>query len=502
MLSRVIKSALKPKAISPLISRSLNLIVHTTTSPDDDSGLNIVTTFKNGLRVVSENKPGHFAGVGIYIQSGSRLSFKSTKLLSAEQVKEKIEQLGGNISCFSSRECIMYQAIVFPEAVSDALSLLGQTIFNPTISLDEVEEVAGNIAWEINDIKSKPDTYLPEVFHQVAYKNNTLGNPLLCPESQLIDLNVDNLRDFHTLSHSPENIVIAAIGVPHEDLIEMCEKSGFTTLKPLASSQVISNRLDSVTDTKIPLKGRDATTLPVLLDFTQTPKYTGGIKFIKDEDAEFTSILLGFESAGVLDEKNIYPYATLHSLMGGGGSFSAGGPGKGMYTRLYTNVLNQYGFVESCQAFHHCYTDSGLFGISSSCRPGTEYNMLEIIISQLFSVFTPKRAHFISKLVGDTLTNLEVSRAKNMLKSNMLMTAESRVAQLEDLGRQIQVLGKKTEPSQIAINVDNVTSKDISNAAAKLLSRPVTLVVSGKSDEFMEIATALLKNRGLILPKN
>jgi len=28
--------------------------------------------------------------------------------------------------------------------------------------------------------------------------------------------------------------------------------------------------------------------------------------------------------------------------MGGGGSFSAGGPGKGMYTRLYTHVLNRF----------------------------------------------------------------------------------------------------------------------------------------------------------------
>jgi len=32
----------------------------------------------------------------------------------------------------------------------------------------------------------------------------------------------------------------------------------------------------------------------------------------------------------------------LNVLMGGGESFSVGGPGKGMYSRLYTNVLNKY----------------------------------------------------------------------------------------------------------------------------------------------------------------
>ena len=37
-------------------------------------------------------------------------------------------------------------------------------------------------------------------------------------------------------------------------------------------------------------------------------------------------------------------------MMGGGGSFSAGGPGKGMYTRLYTRVLNKVFETSICKA--------------------------------------------------------------------------------------------------------------------------------------------------------
>ena len=55
----------------------------------------------------------------------------------------------------------------------------------------------------------------------------------------------------------------------------------------------------------------------------------------------------------------------LNMLMGGGGSFSAGGPGKGMYTRLYTNVLNQYHWMYSAAAYNHAYADSGVFCINS-----------------------------------------------------------------------------------------------------------------------------------------
>ena len=60
-----------------------------------------------------------------------------------------------------------------------------------------------------------------------------------------------------------------------------------------------------------------------------------------------------------------YFLQVLNMLMGGGGSFSAGGPGKGMYTRLYTNVLNQYHWMYSAAAYNHAYADTGVFCINS-----------------------------------------------------------------------------------------------------------------------------------------
>ncbi|KAE8715224.1 hypothetical protein F3Y22_tig00110186pilonHSYRG00187 [Hibiscus syriacus] len=50
-------------------------------------------------------------------------------------------------------------------------------------------------------------------------------------------------------------------------------------------------------------------------------------------------------------------------LMGGGGSFSAGGPGKGMHSRLYLRVLNEYQQIHSFSAFNSIFNNTGLFGI-------------------------------------------------------------------------------------------------------------------------------------------
>lgn len=71
-------------------------------------------------------------------------------------------------------------------------------------------------------------------------------------------------------------------------------------------------------------------------------------------------------------------------MMGGGGSFSAGGPGKGMYSRLYLNVLNRYHWIYAATAYHHSYADSGLFCIHGSSHPSQASTVfvLQIIFSK------------------------------------------------------------------------------------------------------------------------
>ncbi|KAI7449199.1 hypothetical protein KC364_g12484 [Hortaea werneckii] len=167
-------------------------------------------------------------------------------------------------------------------------------------------------------------------------------------------------------------------------------------------------------------------------------------------------IHLAFESLPI-DHPDIYALATLQTLLGGGGSFSAGGPGKGMYSRLYTNVLNQYGWVESCIAFNHAYTDSGLFGISASCATGFVPRMLDTMARELSLLGTETGL--------GRLTEIEVVRAKNQLRSSLLMNLESRMVELEDLGRQVQVHGRRVPVTEMVSNIDRVTIQDLRRVA-------------------------------------
>ncbi|PNH39379.1 hypothetical protein VD0004_g7491 [Verticillium dahliae] len=505
----------KPAFALPSLARSAR--THATVIdpiPREPTDLDNITTLPNGLRIASEALPGSFSGVGVYVDAGSRyessslrgvshimdrLAFKSTSKRSADEMIEQVEALGGNIQCASSREAMMYQAATFNAAVPTTIALLAETIRDPLLTEEEVQEQLGTAAYEIKEIWSKPDLILPELVHTAAFKDNTLGNPLLCPEEQLPYINGSTIRAYRDAFYRPERMVVAFAGVEHSEAVQLATqyfgdmvssdkpaaaftRSGSETSEastdsswsaPSSTSSSPAQKPSSLLS-KVPFFKNLSTSAPsqaaVAADASSTDifrpsHYTGGFMALPPQPPSlnpaapnFTHIHLAFEGLPISSD-DIYALATLQTLLGGGGSFSAGGPGKGMYSRLYTNVLNQHGWVESCVAFNHSYTDSGLFGISAACLPGRAGAMLDVMCRELRAL-TLEPAH-----ASSALRPVEVQRAKNQLRSSLLMNLESRMVELEDLGRQVQVHGRKVPVGDMCRKIEALTVDDLRRVA-------------------------------------
>ncbi len=484
----------------------------------DPVELDQITTLPNGIRVATEALPGHFSGIGVYVDAGSRyendylrgvshiidrLAFKSTTSRTADQMFESLETLGGNIQCASSRESLMYQSATFNSAVPNAVAMLAETIRDPLITEEEVQQQLETADYEIGEIWSKPELILPELVHLAAYKDNTLGNPLLCPKERLGDIDRTVIQAYRDAFYKPERMVVAFAGVDHETGVKLTEQYfgsmrknlgpslagvGEETVLSEAGSSPTSQPTSTTTQppyptssapsqepsrllSKIPFFKNLSTSASHSASITtaappssfplpsyETPAhYTGGLLTLPPSPPppnpnipRLTHIHLAFEALPIT-HPDIYALATLQTLLGGGGSFSAGGPGKGMYSRLYTNVLNQHYWCESCVAFNHSYTDSGLFGIASSCVPGQAGQMLDVMCREL------------SALGAETglnrLKDGEVMRAKNQLRSSLLMNLESRMVELEDLGRQVQVHGRKVGVKEMCRKIEEVRER-------------------------------------------
>ncbi|CAI4219094.1 unnamed protein product [Parascedosporium putredinis] len=468
-------------------TRSLATIVGGEREPTE---LDAITRLPNGLRVASEALPGSFAGVGIYIDAGSRfedeslrgvshimdrLAFKSTSKHSADEVLNQIEMLGGNIQCASSREAMMYQAATFNSAVPSALAVLAETIRDPIITKDEVDAQLDTAAYELHEIWAKPEMILPELVHTAAFKDNTLGNPLLCPKERLDQIDVATVQKYRELFYRPERMVVAFAGVEHTEAVKLAERF-FGDMKSTAQDPVLSR-----TGSETSLGSQDSSSSSSSWSSSGSSQVSGAtmaslkspssllskVPFFKtlSTSAPTKASLLNttpsqdiFRLPIVSDE--IYALATLQFLLGGGGSFSAGGPGKGMYSRLYTNVLNQHAWVESCIAFNHTYTDSGLFGISASCIPGRTASMLDVMCRELRSLTLDSGF--------SALNDVEVARAKHQLRSSLLMNLESRMVELEDLGRQVQIHGRKIPVAEMCERIEALTVQDLRKVARKV----------------------------------
>ncbi|KAF9925022.1 Mitochondrial-processing peptidase subunit alpha [Linnemannia zychae] len=481
----------------------------TTTTVSNSSVPSRVTKLPNGVRVATEDSQGHFAALGVYVDAGSRyeddstrgvshildrLAFKSTKNRTAEAMMADLEAAGGNVMCSSSRESIMYQSALLPQDLPKMLAIMADTIRNPAVTEDELEEQRVSAGHEIEEYWSKPEMILPELLHTVAYKDNTLGNPLLCPLESLATMTTDNIKKYINTWYRPERIVVSAVGADHDKVVDLTHKY-FGDMKASTESESGSVEASgSAQENKGGIfkslfgKSESTTASGVLKpDFNtlsrQVAKYTGGTLLIEDESQPFTHLFVGFEGLSIHDD-DIYALATLQLLMGGGSSFSAGGPGKGMYSRLFVNVLNHYNWIESCMSFNHCYSDSGLFGISGSCYPGYETMLLEVIVREL---------ELTTRTGKGGIAQGELDRAKNQLRSSVLMNLESKMVQLEDLGRQVQVHGAKVPVEELCAKIEKVTRQDMVRVARRVFGGQVAALTGGTGDVTI-VGQGLTKN--------
>ncbi|KAJ4960764.1 hypothetical protein NE237_020674 [Protea cynaroides] len=416
-----------------------------------EPGQTKITTLPNGARIASETSTNPAASIGLYVDCGSiyetpislgathvleRMAFKSTVNRSHLRIVREVEAIGGNVTAVASREQMGYTYDALKTYVPEMVELLIDCVRNPVFLNWEVNEQLQKVKTEIEEISNNPQGLLMEAIHTAGY-SGALANPLLAPGSALNRLNSTILEEFLAENYTAPRMVLVASGVEHEELLSIAE--------------------------------------PLLSDLPKVPRseepksvYVGG-DFRCHADTERTHVALAFEvPGGWRKEKEAMTLTVLQMLMGGGGSFSAGGPGKGMYSRLYLNVLNEYQQVQSFSAFNSIYNDTGIFGIHATMGSDFVSKAADLAARELLAVATPGQ-----------VDQAQLDRAKVTTKSAVLMNLESRAVASEDMGRQILTYGERKPVGHFLKAVDEVTLKDITSLAQKIISTPLTMASWG-----------------------
>ena len=290
----------------------------------------------NGVRIVTEHMPGlASASLGVWVAAGCRhereeqngiahflehMAFKGTKTRTALQIAEAIEDVGGYINAYTSREMTAYYARVLRDDVSLALDVISDIVLNPVFDPQEIEIERHVILQEIGQALDTPDDIIFDWLQEAAFPGQPLGRPILGPSARVEQFGEGDLSRFVQERYVPEDLIISAAGaVDHDEVVRSAEKH-FGGLSARASQTV------------------------------EPGLYKGGeIRVAKAlEQAHFA---LAFSSPGYRDD-DVYASQIFSTAFGGG-----------MSSRLFQEVREKRGLCYSIFAQASAYADSGLLTI-------------------------------------------------------------------------------------------------------------------------------------------
>uniref|UniRef100_A0A183CCF1 Mitochondrial-processing peptidase subunit alpha n=1 Tax=Globodera pallida TaxID=36090 RepID=A0A183CCF1_GLOPA len=413
------------------------------------------TSLDSGLRIATLPTYGQFATIGVAISAGSRnevhypagtahflekISFSSSQHFPDKaHTLDLLEKFGALVDCQSTRDTFVYAASCRIESAFDLLAIIADAVQRPNILDEEVDYCRDVIRYENETLSRQPECepLLNDWIHQAAFRSNTVGLSRYCPNELVEAVHSKHILSFLSQYYKPQSIVLAGVGVDQSWLVDV-GKELFDPRKTTWNER----------------PERLLTDLPPADE--SLAQYTGGEVLIEKDLSQMAlgptpfpnlaHVVIGFEGVSV-DDADFVPFCVLQSLMGGGGSFSAGGPGKGMYTRLYVDVLNQNHWIYNATAFNHSYKDCGLFCIRASADPSKLKDMVDVILAEFRRLCAGVRQG-------------ELERAK-------------------DLARQMLAHGQRKTADEYSELIDRVQDKDIVRIAHKMLDSRLSIVGYG-----------------------
>ncbi|KAB7501667.1 Mitochondrial-processing peptidase subunit beta [Armadillidium nasatum] len=365
-----------------------------------------LSLLNSGLRVATEDSGSPTATVGLWIDTGSR--FETDDNNGVAHFLEHMAFKGTKKRSQTDLEL---------EDVPRAVEILSDIIQNSKLGEPEIERERGVILREMQEVESNLQEVVFDHLHSVAFQGTPLGRTILGPTKNIKSLSRQDLVDYINLHYKAPRIVLAgAGGVEHDTLVQLAEKH----FKGLAWQY----------DTPVPE-----------MDIC---RFTGSEARIRDDNIPLAHIAIAFEGVGWADPDNI-PLMVANTIIGswdrthGGGAHNA--------SRLAQAGI-EGNLCHSFQSFNTCYKDTGLWGIYFVCDRHT----IDEFVFQIHREWL----HLCTKV-----TDSDVERAKNILRTNLLLQLDGTTPICEDIGRQMLCYGRRIPLHELdarieAVNADTV----------------------------------------------
>jgi len=394
-------------------------------------------TFKlnNGITVLYEHMQQiRSVALGIWVCAGSQsenksewgmchfiehMLFKGTENLSAEQIAERFDIIGGKVNAFTSKEHTCFYAKVLERHFEEAAGILADMLINSSFKEDAVNIEKQVVLEELAMCEDSPEDVAGEIIYTTVWDGQPLGHNILGTRKTIASMTSKKLIKFKNRHYVANNIIISVCGsIPADEVIEKLERL-FGEIKPNDNMQSIEKRQWPISEYKVDIK----------------------VKKHKIEQCHLNIIFPGFRAA---DSKNCSLFI-LNNILG-----------NGMSSRLFRKLREEMGLVYAVYSGISDYLTCGLFGITAIMNANNFKITFETIIDEL-------------KAICEDITLSEYTNAKEQVLASVEMGFETNSALSNYMAKQYILHGKVDSVYEIIKEVEEVTFKQVKEIAKECI---------------------------------
>lgn len=388
---------------------------------------------ENGLTIIGEEIPYvKSISLGVWINAGSRIEdeeisgvshfiehmlFKGTKNRTSKQLASEIDNLGGQINAFTSKECTCYYVKLLDSHIDIGIDVLSDMILNSKFNEDDLDKERSVIIEELKMYEDSPEDLAYDLLTENIYKNDPLGMNIIGTEESLNRLNREKLLDYFNKYYVPNNSVIAISGnFNFDEIINKIEEK----------FKVWKKRDVNVDIKKAEFKSCFLT---------------------KNKDIEQVNLAMSLEAVPIESDKEVYALAVINTVFGGSIS-----------SRLFQKIREEKGLVYSIYSSQSLYRKCGELGIFASM---SNEHLKEVYESIIEEIKIMKKYY---------LTDQEIKESKEQLKGSYILGLESTSSRMMSIGRALLLNNKVESTDDILKSIDNVDRETVKIVIDKIFN--------------------------------
>lgn len=401
-------------------------------------------TLDSGLRFIHLPLSSPVVYIGLAIGVGTRherrgeygiahftehMLFKGTRLRSSEQIIRRLEEVGGELNAYTSKEETILYALVPRAYAKRAIQLICDIVQHSRFDECELRKEQSVVIDEIHSYEDSPSELIWDEFEDLLFKGHPLGHRILGSEKSVKGFTQAKEQRFFEQHYRANNMALFIQGEVEEE--EIC--TYVNTLFPQSPQEQVYRH-----------------TYPCF-----EPRAYSSSRVVRRKGTSQRHIMMGATAYSLADNRRL-GLSLLVNILGG----------PGMSSRLNMSLREEAGFVYQVDCTYTAYSDTGLVAIYFGCAPEHESEAIQLAQAEL------------TRISQDPLSDKELTAAKRQLKGQLTVSSDAHENYFLGAGKAFLHQGRVESRETILSKIDALTTSELYEIAQEIFApeRMMTLI--------------------------